>query len=221
MEPILGTVFLWVLPWAPTGFMLCQGQLLQIKQYNALYSLLGLRYGGDGVNTFALPDLRGRIPIHQDKRTGPLLGTKGGSETVTLDISMLPNHSHTFAAIPVNATEPYMPFPAMPIHAVIPATQQPGTTVTPGPAAVPAQAPDFSSSGVSYDMYGSPDGVTSMPAYIPIASAPNITIAPQPVFNTPTGTSDTSGLSGAHQNMQPFLTLNYIIATVGIYPTKP
>ena len=77
---------------------MCDGQLLPISQYSALFSLLGTIYGGDGRTTFALPDLRGRVPIHQGN--GPGLpsyreGQKGGQATTTLSVANLPSHSHT------------------------------------------------------------------------------------------------------------------------------
>lgn len=83
---------------APRGWAFCEGQLLPIASYNALFSLLGTTYGGDGRTTFGLPDLRGRTPIH--KGTGPglpaiSLGQKGGSATTTLQVANIPAHGHT------------------------------------------------------------------------------------------------------------------------------
>lgn len=85
--------------YAPQGWQLCQGQLLAISQNDALYSLLGTAFGGDGVTTFALPDLRGRLPVGAGQApwgsTYPY-GAKGGSETVTLNAAQMPAHSHNF-----------------------------------------------------------------------------------------------------------------------------
>jgi microcystin-dependent protein len=83
---------------APRGWALCDGQLLAISQNDALFSLLGTLYGGDGRTTFALPDLRGRVPIHAGSGPGLIprnVGAKGGSEEVALSAAELPPHSHT------------------------------------------------------------------------------------------------------------------------------
>jgi microcystin-dependent protein len=79
---------------APAGWMFCEGQLLPISEYETLFNLIGTTYGGDGQNTFALPDLRGRLPIHQGN--GFTLAETGGVETVTLTTSQIPVHSHPF-----------------------------------------------------------------------------------------------------------------------------
>jgi microcystin-dependent protein len=78
---------------APVGWALCNGQLMAISQNEALFSLIGTTYGGDGVQTFALPDLQGRVPIHQG--TSTLLGQKAGSEGITLIGAQVPAHTHT------------------------------------------------------------------------------------------------------------------------------
>jgi microcystin-dependent protein len=79
---------------APAGWMFCEGQLLPISEYETLFNLIGTTYGGDGQSTFALPDMRGRIPIHQGG--GFQLAETGGVETVTLTASQIPAHSHAF-----------------------------------------------------------------------------------------------------------------------------
>ena len=91
-EPYLGEVRLFSIHYAPRGWLSCEGQLLSINQNQALYSLLGTVYGGDGVNTFALPDLRGRVPIHVSPSLP--LGTKAGEETHTLTTNEMPQHTH-------------------------------------------------------------------------------------------------------------------------------
>jgi len=98
MEPFLAQIILFGGNFAPRGWAFCNGQILQISQNSALFSLLGTTYGGDGRTTFGLPDLRGRAPIHFG--TGPglsphNLGTRGGSETNTLSIENLPPHTHS------------------------------------------------------------------------------------------------------------------------------
>ena len=88
-------------PYVPRGWAQCDGQLLQISQNTALFSLLGTNYGGDGQTTFALPDLRGRVPIHYGQGPGLSqrdLGAAGGAETVALSAAEMPLHSHAVAA---------------------------------------------------------------------------------------------------------------------------
>lgn len=97
MEPYLAQIIMFGGNFAPRGWAFCEGQLLPIAQNTALFSLLGTIYGGDGRTTFALPDLRGRAPIHDG--TGPGLqthrqGEKGGSETTILNVTNLPAHNH-------------------------------------------------------------------------------------------------------------------------------
>jgi microcystin-dependent protein len=98
--PYLGEIRMFAGNFAPRGWAFCNGQLLPIAQNSALFSLLGTTYGGDGRTTFALPDLRGRVPLHPG--TGPglttrRLGEKSGGESVTLAVSQVPSHSHTVA----------------------------------------------------------------------------------------------------------------------------
>ncbi len=94
-EPFLGEVRLFANNYAPRGWMFCEGQILNINQNQALYSLLGAVYGGDGVTTFALPDYRGRTPIHVSS-TIPL-GTAQGEANHTLTINEMPQHTHQVA----------------------------------------------------------------------------------------------------------------------------
>ncbi len=79
---------------APRGTALCNGQILAINQNQALFSLLGTTFGGDGINNFALPDLRGRTIVHSNSQTGYVLGSRGGDESVPLTVAQLPAHSH-------------------------------------------------------------------------------------------------------------------------------
>lgn len=96
-EPFVGEIRMFAGNFAPRGWAFCDGQLLAVSQNDALFSLLGTIYGGDGRTTFGLPDLRGRIPIHAGD--GPdlsprRLGSKGGAEAVTVSANELPSHSH-------------------------------------------------------------------------------------------------------------------------------
>ncbi|MEM7582826.1 MAG: tail fiber protein [Acidobacteriota bacterium] len=100
-EPFVGEIRMFAGNFAPRGWAFCDGQLLAVSQNDALFSLLGTIYGGDGRTTFGLPDLRGRIPLHQG--TGPglsqrRLGSKGGAEKVTLTTNQLASHTHDWNA---------------------------------------------------------------------------------------------------------------------------
>ena len=98
--PYLGEIRMFGFEFAPNGWALCNGQLLPISQNTALYNLIGNLYGGDGETTFALPNLQGRVPIHQGQGGGSsyTLAGSGGSETETLNVSQLPAHNHSVSA---------------------------------------------------------------------------------------------------------------------------
>lgn len=95
-EPFLGEIRLFANGYAPRGWLFCEGQILQINQNQALYSLLGNVYGGNGVTTFALPDYRGRVPIHVS--TSIPLGTSQGEAAHTLTVNEMPQHTHQVSA---------------------------------------------------------------------------------------------------------------------------
>ena len=95
-QPYIGEIRMFAGNFAPNGWMFCEGQLLAISQNDALFTLIGTTYGGDGESTFALPDLRGRIPVHQGN--GFLLAQAGGGEEVTLTAQQMPLHSHPLVA---------------------------------------------------------------------------------------------------------------------------
>jgi microcystin-dependent protein len=116
-NPFVGEIRMFGGNFAPQGWMTCDGQLLPISQNTALFALVGTTYGGDGVSTFALPDLRGRLPIHQGN--GYIQGQNGGVETATLTLNQIPNHTHTLTGstdaaasrsltgnVPANSTRP-------------------------------------------------------------------------------------------------------------------
>lgn len=97
-EPFVGEIRMFAGNFAPRGWAFCDGQLLAVSQNDALFSLYGTIYGGDGRTTFGLPDLRGRIPLHQGHGPGlseRRLGSKSGSEKETLTVNQMPSHSHT------------------------------------------------------------------------------------------------------------------------------
>lgn len=95
-QPYVGEIRMFAGNFAPAGWMFCEGQLLPISEFDPLFQLIGTTYGGDGQSTFALPDLRGRLPIHQG--SGFTLAETGGAESVTLTVSQIPAHSHPLLA---------------------------------------------------------------------------------------------------------------------------
>ena len=100
-NPYVGEIRMFGGNFAPQGWAFCDGQLLAIAENDALFALIGTTYGGDGQSTFALPDLRGRIPLHQGQGSSlspHYLGEHGGAETVTLTTAQLPNHTHRLAS---------------------------------------------------------------------------------------------------------------------------
>ena len=181
---------------APRGWAYCDGQLLAIASYTALFSLLGTTYGGDGRTTFALPDLRGRAPI--GPRHGPGLssyglGQRGGVETVTLNLTQIPSHSHTAVLGPTSVAT-----------ISIPANSTAGTGSVPGTTTILAEPQDING-----------DGTTAYST-----NAADTTLKP---FNAPVSGSVTVYNNGGnqwHTNVQPYLAINYIIAMQGYYPSR-
>jgi len=101
MDPYLGDIRLFAGSFAPVGWVICDGRLLSISQNDALFAIVGTIYGGDGINTFAVPDLRGRLPIGQGTGTGlspRVIGQQFGVESVTLLTTQIPSHNHTLNA---------------------------------------------------------------------------------------------------------------------------
>jgi len=111
MDPILGTIILFAGNFAPRGWALCDGQLMSIAQNTALFSILGTTYGGNGIQTFGLPDLRGRVPMHAGQGPGLTSRTLGevlGAESVSLTSNNIPGHTHQLlvSADPANDDAP-------------------------------------------------------------------------------------------------------------------
>ena len=176
MDSFLGQIIMFGGNFAIRGWATCDGQLLAVSQNNALFSLLGTTYGGDGRTTFGLPDLRGRAPIHQGQGSGLTnrpIGSRDGAETVTLDTTEMPAHNHEI----------------------------------------------FVESG---------DGDTSSPTGMVLAQAllsnrrdNQYAILPDPAEDTlDLDAVSVVGDDQPHENMQPFLTINYCIALTGIFPSR-
>lgn len=160
--PYIGEIRMFGGNFAPVGWLFCQGQTLPISEYDVLFNLIGTTYGGDGQETFDLPDLQSRIPVHQG--SGYVLGQMGGVESVTLNGNQIPVHGHQALAA----------------------------------AAATSQSP----SGNYWASYANDSYSSQQPS---AAMAPNaLSIA---------------GGNQPHDNMSPYLVINFIIATEGIYPT--
>ena len=163
-EPFLSEIRIFSFNFPPKGWAFCNGQFLPINQNQALFSLLGTTYGGNGQTTFALPDLRGRVPISFGN--GHTLGEAAGSAAVTITQQQMPQHIHFVSAS--NAA---------------------GTT--------PTAAGSFFAGAL--DVYHTPDNLVG--------------ILPASVSNV--------GGSQAHNNMMPYLVLNFCIAMQGVFPARP
>jgi microcystin-dependent protein len=106
VEPYVGEIRIFAGSFAPAGWRFCDGKLLVISEYEKLFNLIGTTYGGDGQITFALPDLRGRLPLHQGN--GVNLAETGGAEAITLTVNQIPAHTHPLLATAAgaNSTNP-------------------------------------------------------------------------------------------------------------------
>lgn len=102
-QPYVGEIRMFAGNFAPAGWMFCEGQLLPISENETLFQLIGTTYGGDGESTFGLPDLRGRLPVHQGN--GFILAETGGAEEITLTVNQIPAHSHSTLASSQNALQ--------------------------------------------------------------------------------------------------------------------
>jgi microcystin-dependent protein len=166
-EPFLAEVRIVAFNFAPRGWAFCDGQILPINQNQSLYSLLGTTYGGDGRTTFALPDLRGRSPLHVGEGHG--LGQKSGEETHTLAANEMPQHQHSLKA---SSTD--------------------GDSINPGGTVLARTA------GLIYQEEAPESELVAMRA----GSVANV------------------GGSQAHENMMPYIALNFAIALQGLFPSR-
>jgi microcystin-dependent protein len=139
-QPYIGEIRMFAGNFAPAGWMFCEGQLLPISENETLFNLIGTTYGGDGQSTFALPDLRGRIPIHQGN--GFTLAETGGTEEVVLTVQQIPAHTHPLLATTAVGTA------ASPQGSVL-ASSGSSNAYRPGPSAVALSAQTVGSVGGS------------------------------------------------------------------------
>jgi microcystin-dependent protein len=187
MTPDLAMIYLFASNFAPQGYALCNGQILAISTNTALFSLIGTYYGGNGQTNFALPDLRGRTPIHTGGNSGQgpglsayVLGQFGGVENVALSTGQMPSHTHSFN---VNKTA--------------------GTSAAPGNTSFISAGPGT----------GSGPNASALKTYTTDASPANlVTLNPQAIL--------TAGSSQPHNNIQPYLAVNYVIALQGVFPSR-
>lgn len=187
MDNFLGEIRIFAGNYAPRGWAFCNGALLSISQESTLFTLIGTIYGGDGVTTFGLPDLRVRIPLNQGQLPGGqsyVIGEIGGVQNVTLLQSELPTHTHSLIATDTAATT------GDPTNNLLAQTNGDNSTVQP-------PYPDVK----LYTTLPLPSG----------PSSPNVTLDPNALSIT--------GGTQPHDNMMPYVCINYIIALTGIFPS--
>lgn len=202
-DPYIGEIRMVGFTFAPTGWALCAGSLMAISQNQALFALLGTTYGGNGVSTFALPDLQGRSPVGTGNGLGlsPVVaGEKAGAENSQLTINQMPQHTHT-------------------------AQNNGGLTVSASVAVPACSAPTGTPSGT-------PANNTVLgtmlaggrPGELYTTTAPNTTLLPFNVQSTGTAPSITVGTTGGSQPFSvrnPYLGITCIIALQGVFPSRP
>ncbi|MEO1517025.1 MAG: tail fiber protein [Bacteroidota bacterium] len=187
MQPYIGEIRIFAGNFAPRGWAFCEGQLLAISQNQALFSLLGTTYGGDGRTTFALPDMRGRTAVHEGSGPGLTprpLGQRTGVEEVTLNSTQIPSHSHTV------------------------------TVTTNGAAVVGTNTDPANTNEIAGNALGQGSNIYNSMAADPGEPLGGVTYTPPTYAVNPTGGSQ------RHYNLQPFLVMRYIVALVGIFPSR-
>jgi microcystin-dependent protein len=188
-EPFIAEIRMFAGNFAPRGWAFCNGQILSIAQNTALFALIGTTYGGNGQTTFALPDLRSRIPVHAGQGPGLsnyTLGQSAGSETTTLNASNIPQFA-------VN----------LPVTGAIAAHTEGATTSKPA------------SGGQGNFLASSTPGNIYLPNP---GTPPDASLAAGSVTGTASGV--VGGSSTPFDNIQPYLTINFIIAVEGIFPSR-
>ena len=203
MEVTLGTIMAWPISWAPRGWHLCDGAILQIQQNTPLFSLISNVYGGDGKTTFALPDLRCRIPLAMNNGaaianlTTQKLGNASGAEKLALETKNLPAHTHTATFTPASG------------GGTLKASTAPANSKTPNGNYL-ANATDTSfGSGCTFENYA-----------IQPAAGTLSNLAGLSVTGAWAVTNANTGDGQAAVSMPPFAVLNFIIAVNGYYPER-
>jgi microcystin-dependent protein len=224
MDPIIGMIILWSGPRIPSGWLPCDGRTLQIATNQALFSIIGIYYGGNGTTTFNLPDLRSRIPMGVDpnvpnqggtigKTTGAATssGTATGTGSVTIGLNNLPAHNHTATFTPGGAAQG-----TASVEVKIPAINTAGTQVN-----VPGETTIVGLPPTNVRLYNTANANTNLKPFTAAGTATvpagTGTVA---IANTGTGAPLGVSVSGtvSASTIQPSLFLNYLIATQGIYP---
>ncbi len=205
MDQYLGMIMLWPSPRIPVGWALCNGSTLPITGNEALFSLLGTTFGGDGRTNFGLPDFRGRVPVGVGQQPGAsvyTLGQKGGVETVSINASQMPNHTHAFTGTVSNLTA----------SVGMLASNAVANSTTPDNGNTLAAPNSENSAGGSLptlSLYTNPGNM------VQVSNPVNITLSGSPFTIT------NSGSGVAHNNLQPYVVLNYYICTQGVFPVNP
>jgi microcystin-dependent protein len=192
-DPFIGEISIFAGNYAPQGWAICDGRTMQIIQYQALFAIIGNMYGGDGRTTFALPDLRGRSALGVGAGTGlspRTIAQSGGQERVAIGVNELPIHNH-----PAQATLSGM------ATAKLNALGEVGSSPTPAGSFIANHANAFLRTGTSVQMNGG--SITVETSGLQVGA--NI---------------GNAGGNASHENMHPFLALNYIIALEGIFPPR-
>lgn len=197
MDPFLGQVQAFGFNYAPVGWMLCQGQILNISTNSALFALLGTTFGGNGTSTFGLPDLRGRTIVHVGQATGlsPVTwGLMQGAESITLNTSNMPSHNHNIAN---------------------------GDGVTPGTAKVATVVTATNSNDSSNESDGGSNGLGTGGSMQSIyRESPSGSDYIGGVASSISGSTALSGGNTAVNIRNPYLGMNYCIATTGLWPPR-
>ena len=215
-EPFIGEIKLVPYDFAPRGWLFCYGQVLQISQYSTLFALLGDRYGGDGRSTFALPDLRGRVPMSSGQGPGLLyreLGERGGMEYVPLVKEQIPAHTHDATAVAKAVVDQ--------------GSGGSGGGTTTGNLKVhngtgntndPTQAKSIAAKAGSFKILSTNDATDTISGAVTgIQSGGSSDISVKVSVDVAT---DNTGGGQPHTNLQPFTVLNYIIAIEGLFPSR-
>lgn len=206
MDMFIGTILPFAGDYAPQDWLFCDGRIMQINQYAALFAVVGNRYGGDGTTTFALPDLRGKVPVGMGKSPEVsetyVIGTKGGTEKVTLSTANLPSHTH---GLNVNTT-----LPQTNVNITAKASKDAGVRST-------AQDNDY----LGQALYGSDDVTLYTPTATNSATIQGITGVLPTTQVALSGNTQSAGSGLPIENRQPYVVINYIICVNGLFPPRP